>query len=494
MIDCQKISKVAGVEVYPSSVVESGKGVYFMGRKCDERFIGCVGGPCLSDSSKVGEIDGKCVCLGTKNAANAAAIREALPWTSPQCLGLKTSAGLGDRLGLATPGHIRAIRGTGIAPVLAQQSIRELARTKRTPQEVIDCTTFGVLQEGYRDGFGSDADHLQESADIDRTVQAGFTQFTIDPGRHVVNGTDSFTPVQAAAEYERLDFKTLEITNTGLLEMYVDKPFTLEGGSGVAFDDEDFLRAAVKYGNAVAHVVRMYRRLCEKCKRSFEVEVSVDETDTPTSPAEHYFFAAELKRLGVKWVSLAPRFVGRFEKGVDYIGDIRSFRSTFEQHVAVMRTLGPYKISIHSGSDKFAIYQIVAELTGGLVHLKTAGTSYLEALRAIAGTQPGLFREILDFARGRYETDKQSYHVSADVSKVPPASSIKDADLPVLLGDFHARQVLHVTFGSVLAEGDGNRFKAPLLKSLRANESVHYDAIQKHIAKHLQGFIPFVKK
>ncbi|MCK4276566.1 MAG: hypothetical protein KAX78_08630, partial [Phycisphaerae bacterium] len=207
-----------------------------------------------------------------------------------------------------------------------------------------------------------------------------------------------------------------------------------------------------------------------------------------TSPAEHYFFAAELERLGVKWVSMAPRFIGRFEKGVDYIGDLGEFRASFAEHVAVMRTVGPYKISIHSGSDKFSIYPIVCELTGGLVHLKTAGTSYLEAIRAIATIDPGLFRATLDFARDRYETDKATYHVSADLTKVPGADTLSDEQLPALLDDFDARQVLHVTFGSVLTADDGERFKTGIYAALQRDEDSHYAALAKHLGRHVAPF------
>ena len=152
-----------------------------------------------------------------------------------------------------------------------------------------------------------------------------------------------------------------------------------------------------------------------------ELEVSVDETETPTSHAEHIYIASELKRLGVKWVSLAPRYVGRFEKGVDYIGSLAAFEADFAGHAAIARWFGPYKLSLHSGSDKFSIYPIAARLSRGLVHLKTAGTSYLEALRTIAHHDPAFFREIYTFARQRYETDRLSYHVSAELSECPAA-------------------------------------------------------------------------
>ncbi|MHC4295241.1 MAG: tagaturonate epimerase family protein, partial [Planctomycetota bacterium] len=418
------------------------------------------------------------------------AIRTALPRTGPRSIGLTTSIGLGDRLGLATPGHIRAIRNRCITPILAQQSIREMTRTNRTPQQVMDSTTWGVFQEGFHREkfFGSDADHLQQLEDIDVTTAAGFTMFTIDPGVHVDNDADRLDTAALVEKYAALDFETLAVSSNDLKSRYVDKQFSLEGGDQVEFDESTFLRAAVKYGNAVAHTVKMYRHLCKVARGKFELEVSVDETESPTSPAEHYFFAAELKRLGVEWVSMAPRFIGRFEKGVDYIGDLDAFRESFARHVAVMRTLGPYKISIHSGSDKFSIYPIAAELTEGMVHLKTAGTSYLEALRAIATIDPPLFRAVLDFARERYETDKATYHVSADVSKVPPGGELKDDELAGLLDDFDARQVLHVTFGSVLTVDDGERFRTQIYAALDQDEEAHYAALEKHLQRHVAPF------
>ena len=167
-------------------------------------------------------------------------------------------------------------------------------------------------------------------------------------------------------------------------------------GRVLQFDEEILVRASVKYGRAIAHVARLYRHLATVGSgRAWEVEISVDETETPTTPAEHVYFATELRRLGVQWVSLAPRYIGRFEKGVDYIGDLAAFTADFAIHAAIARTLGPYKLSLHSGSDKFSIYEIAARETQGLVHLKTAGTSYLEALRTVAQVQPDLLRRHL---------------------------------------------------------------------------------------------------
>ncbi len=489
------LEKITGLDIYEGSLVPTDTGAYFLGRKGTDKLVGCVGEPCLPNVERAGELDGTCVCVGACDHANAVHLRERLPWTAPRCLGLATSAGLGDRLGLATPGHIRAMRreGAGLAVVLAQQSIREMTRTRRTPEQVMDSATYGVLQEGFTDGFGSDADHLQRPEDIDATVAAGFTLFTIDPGAHVVNEADEMDAAALSARLAELDFETLQTTAGDMRAAYAGKTFDLAGGGKVEMDELALLRAGVKYGSAIAHAVRMHRHLCDAAGGEFELEVSVDETDSPTTPGEHYFFASELKRLGVAWVSMAPRFIGRFEKGVDYIGDLDAFRASFAEHVAVMRTVGPYKMSIHSGSDKFSIYPIVAELTNGLVHLKTAGTSYLEALRAVARIDRRLFEEILTFAREHYEEDKKTYHVSADLSKVPTvddlvSDDVDDVELPGILDQFDTRQALHVTFGSVLTADGGERFRKRLYAALEADEEAHYAALEAHLGRHVAPF------
>ncbi len=463
----------------------------------DGRVAVCVA---LSSASVLLDLDGETggslsgpVLVGRRSPRNAAALRQHLPWLRPGPLGTRTSAGLGDRLGLATPGHVRAVRavGGGIAPIFPQQSIREMTRTGRTPIEVMDDATWGQFAEGWRGGTGADADHLKTTADVDACLAVGFSLFTIDPGEHVDSQADTADLAALRARTAALPWAELDDSEPALRKRYLGQSFAVEHLS-LAFDEATLLRAAVKYGRAVAHVARMSRHLLKAAgPRPVELEVSVDETDTPTSPAEHYWVAAELKRLGVAWVSLAPRFVGRFEKGVDYIGDLAALEQDLAAHAALARHLGPYKLSLHSGSDKFSVYPIAARLTRGLVHLKTAGTSYLEALRTAAALDPVFFRAIYAFARERYDTDKASYHVSAELRRAPEAAGVPEADLPSLLEQFDAREILHVTFGSVLKEvgADGRpRFKEALFGLLRSHPDAYARNLESHFARHLRPF------
>lgn len=426
--------------------------------------------------------------------ASAEALREALPFTAPEVVGLRKSAGLGDRLGIATPGHVRAIRAAGdVFPIYAQQSIREMERTERTPDEVMNAATWGVFQEGWRGGYGADADHLKTLADVDLCVAAGYTMYTFDPREHVDNEADSDPVDVLRGKYERLPWDRLGTDAEATYERYAGKRWSLTSDYELAMSEEDLLRAACKYGTGLAHIAGLYRHLVEAMDgRPYEVEVSVDETETPTRPAEHFYIASELQRLGVEWVSLAPRYVGRFEKGVDYIGDLDVFRRSFRRHVAIARALGPYKLSLHSGSDKFSIYPIVAEEAGEMVHLKTAGTSYLEALRAIAQVSPDLFREIMAFAIDHYSEDRATYHVSGELDRVPDPDELADEALMGVLNRFDARQVLHVTFGTVLTARDDEGaylFRDRIYATLEAHEEEHYRALAAHIGRHLDPFV-----
>jgi hypothetical protein len=489
-----ELDELTGKQVYPRSITATNNALLFLAREGEQKFLGILS----VDSGLPRKFEGAPteVQLGKQaltltmcetSPENAAALRSALPFLAPMPLGLKKSAGCGDRLGLATPGHIRAIRRSALAtmaPILAQQSIRENARTGRTPQQVMDEALWGIFQEGWREGFGADADHLKNTDDIDSCAAAGFTFYTIDPGEHVDNEANTAPVDVLKQKITALDWAALE-TTWDATQAALGRKIDL-GDFAVTISEEELLRAAAKYGRVVAHTVKMYRHL-EKVMngKPFELEMSVDETETVTTLAEHIYIAHELKRLGVRWVSLAPRYVGDFEKGVDYIGDLSEFEKSFAQHLAVSKTFGPYKLSLHSGSDKFSVYPIASRVAGELVHLKTAGTSYLEALRAIGKVNAPLFRRIVAFAKERYPVDRASYHVSAEVAKMPDVDALPNDKLTALLDDFHAREILHVTFGSVLHHPD---FREPFFATLRQHEGVYYDMLETHFGKH---FAPF---
>ena len=417
---------------------------------------------------------------------NAQALRSALPWLTPSRFGLHTSVGFGDRLGLATPGHVRALKTVGgpINPVFAQQSIREMGRCHRTPRNVLDDATWGAFQAGWTTPVGGDADHLEKLEDIDDTVAAGFVFYTLDPKAEVDPEAEHADAAVIQQKVEALDWPSLDSDLATFRKSYVGHRIDLEH-EAIELDDESVVRAMAKYGPSLAHAMAMYRRLREK-GIDCEVEFAVDETDYPTKPAEHVVVVSELQRLGMDFVSFAPRFVGRFEKGVEYIGDLDELQRDFEIHAEIARALGPYKLSLHSGSDKYSTYPLIAEATKGVVHLKTAGTSWAEALRVIAHNDPDLMREVLALALDSFEANRKSYHLSCDPTKIPTDPT--DDQVAQLMDRVDSRQVLHVGYGAILEE-----FGPRMYQVWNDNEEEHYRIIADHFVKHLTPFASYAR-
>jgi hypothetical protein len=382
--------------------------------------------------------------------------------------------------------------GAGFAPIFSQQSIREMTRTSRTAQDVMDDALAALEAVHWEDLHGADADHLKTKDDVDCTADAGFTFFTIDPSGHVDQRADDY------------DEATLRDKMAGLrdsiswLDCYTQKPIVLKTGVKIHFTEGEVMRAAVKYGPAIEAAIGLADYICQvqtEANREYEIELSIDETEQPTSLAEHWIIADQCLLRGVKLVSLAPRFVGDFEKGVDYIGNVEILEQSLEDHGAIARQLGPYKLSLHSGSDKLSMYAALARATQGHFHVKTAGTSYLEALRVIAIHEPGLFREICNFSRAHYDHDRATYHVHATLDNVASPTELTGdqqleqaylerwEDVPEGQGFTEAgRQILHCTFGSVLTDpGLGKAFH----DCVRTHGDTYAEVIAEHFSKHL---------
>ena len=411
-------------------------------------------------------------------------------------LGLAPSFGFGDRIGLATPGHVQAMKrsGSGIEAIFPQQSIREMTRTQRTPRQVMDDAMDGARSAGWRSQIGADADHLKMPDDVDVTAAVGFTFFTIDPSDDVDQKADDYDEQTLRAKFD-----TARET-APWFDGYLGKSIDLASGTTIELNEASCMRAAVKYGAAIRKALQLgdhIRAVHEASGRDYEIELSVDETDQPTTLAEHYIIADQCLRGGMKLVSLAPRFIGDFEKGVDFKGDVSALEASLNDHAAVAEMLGPYKLSLHSGSDKLSMYPALARATKGRFHVKTAGTSYLEALRVVARHDQPLFRRIIDFARGRYNTDKATYHVSATLEAVPPASELADAkrmeqiylecweDVPSGRGFTEpGRQILHCTFGSVLTDAE---FGPAVRAVLESHPGTYTEVLADHFSRHLEA-------
>lgn len=416
--------------------------------------------------------------------------------TTPVTLGIEPSFGFGDRIGLATPGHVQAMKeaGEGILPIFPQQSIREMARTSREPSTVMTEAMNAAIDAGWAGPIGADADHLKTPEDVDRTAAVGFTFFTIDPSDHVDEKSDSYDEVTLRSKFDAIKDEVVWYKD------YLGKTVKLPNGTTIDLNEEACMRCAVKYGKAITKALELadyIKRVNTANGKGYEIELSVDETDQPTTLAEHYIIADQCLGLGMQLVSLAPRFIGEMEKGVDYIGDIAALEASLADHNSIAELLGPYKLSLHSGSDKISMYPALARATKGRFHVKTAGTSYLEALRVAARHDKALFRRIVEFARERYDTDKATYHVHATVAGTPSPDELGDdtaiereyleiwSEVPEGKGFTKSgRQILHCTFGSTLTDPTLGK---ELRSVLESHPDTYAEVLSDHFARHLRA-------
>lgn len=422
---------------------------------------------------------GPWIATAELSVENARALHDLFPWTRPTSLReRRTTIGMGDRLGIATAGHIRAARQFNISPVLAQQSVRENEFIGRTYDDVVANATWSVFQEGYRSGYGADGDHLKNIPSIDTALAATMPMITLDLTEVMRPQVAEWTDSEVEEAFKELE----EPFRRRVLAEYAGHSFSLPEGDSIRFTAHDARLCAVMYGPALAFARTVNDHLDAATGGAYDLEISIDETTTPTVPSHHLFIARELQHRGVLVNSMAPRFIGEFEKGIDYIGDRDQFEEQFRVHCGIARAYGDYKISVHSGSDKFSIFPIVGRETGMRFHLKTSGTSWLEALRTISICDPALYRRIHAYALSRYERALDYYHISADFDAIPHPDTLTDEELPRYLEDDNARQMLHISYGEILHHQELRR---QLYACLHHFEEEYAEMLRLHFEKHI---------
>ncbi len=293
------------------------------------------------------------------------------------------SIGIGDRFGHQGVAQLRALQraaeqGVGLTPVW-NKSHREHTIIGTNPAMARRAADEAVRTAGWNAPYFVDADHIGlKSVDL---FLASSDFFTID----VADFIGKPAPEQELQAFLR----AMGPFRNGLSIPGIATPFRIS--------DDDILAVGRKYLLAVIEAGRIYRHIASaKDGRAIVIEVSIDEAEQPQSPVELFFLLGALAEQKVPVSTIAPKFTGHFLKGIDYVGDVRQFATEFEQDVCVVahavRAFGlpdGLKLSVHSGSDKFSLYPVIHRIikarNAGL-HLKTAGTTWLEELIGLAAS------------------------------------------------------------------------------------------------------------
>ena len=474
--------------IYEASIISIDSGYLFLVKDDNKKYLIALGNAELLqefDGEIIGALKNDNSDLLIKksyiNFKNLKIIQKIFPHLCPTVCGLRTSFGTGDRLGVVTPAHINAFQNTGFFPFLCQQSVRELLKRNVSWQKVIEDAVWGVFESGYKGPFGADADHIKEIEDLSNAIDNGFTMFTIDPSDYILEGVSQLGRSRISEIYNSIPERE-EIE-----KLYLGKKFIINKKI-LEFDEKSIPIIAVSYFEAIKHVTTCYKFLKQAKKNDFDFEVSMDEVDSSITPLAHIFIVKELQRNEVNFQNLALRFAGEWQKAVDYIGDLKEFLEDAKMHAEISKKFGGYKLSLHSGSEKFSVYKIFSEATEGHYHVKTSGTSWLESIRTVAEKDPELFSEIYKYALKKFEYDKKSYSISTKVSSIPNIEALQEEKYGSLLDLPECRQMMHIAFGSILTarENDQYIFNSRIYKTLFNNETLHYKYVSENIGKHLK--------
>lgn len=328
------------------------------------------------------------------------------------------SLGIGDRFAHEAEAQLMAFveaarLGVDVTPVW-NKSNREHLVVGSEPASVRGAADAAVRTLGWRATYFVDADHITATTAERFLEPCDF--FTLD-----VAGSIGL-PVAAEA-VEAFCARHGELT-ASVEVAGIDAP--------VAMSHETTERVARHYLGAVAAAGQLYRLIvAHRGEGTFLTEVSMDETDAPQTPADLLVILAALADEGIPVRTIAPRFSGRFNKGVDYVGDVAGFAAEFSADIAVVRhAVGAYglpedlKLSVHSGSDKFSIFPAIRHTTRRLdagVHVKTSGTTWLEEVIGLAEADGEGLTLVQDVYAGAYERREELCRPYASVIDIDPA-------------------------------------------------------------------------
>ncbi len=373
--------------------------------------------------------------------------------------------------------------GVDIVPVW-NKSNREHQIIGTQPHDVRKEADKAISDLAFKSSYFVDADHI--NADTVEPFIDSSDFFTLDVAAYIGKPARE-ADIDEAREY--LNKYTGELFISGL-----DDPFKVES------DDLD--RILNQYLLAIQNAGNLYKELCErKGEDKFIAEISMDEVETPQSPMELFFILALIAREGIKVQTIAPKFSGRFNKGVDYVGDVSGFRKEFEEDLLIIKyairefgMMDSLKLSIHSGSDKFSIYPIMGELIKKHdigIHVKTAGTTWLEEVIGLAmGDQNSLqlVKTIYGEAYGRQDELCGPYAdvIDIDQGKLPDPSEVDEWSGELFANsirhipdhpsyNLNMRQLLHVAYKLAAEKGE------EYILALRENQDVIAQQVETNI-------------
>ena len=405
----------------------------------------------------------------------------------------KYSIGTGDRFGKQAGAQLESVIKAGNAgkeiSIIWNKSYREHAIIHTDPASVRIAADSAVKSADWKGSYYVDADHISLKT-VDLFMDSS-DFFTLDVADFIGEKTD---------QKEVDKFVKENLIYSGKINIPgIENPLTIT--------EKSIRQIAERYLFAVKEAGKIYRHIeNKKGKDNFITEVSMDETDLPQTPEELLFILSAIAKEGIPVQTIAPKFTGRFNKGVDYAGDLEKFDKEFNDDICVIAWAvkkfdlpANLKLSVHSGSDKFSIYPFIRKCIrkhNAGVHVKTAGTTWLEELIGLAESGSNglaIAKEVYSSALSRYEELAEPYAsvIDIDRTKLPSSMEVESWTGKQYASalrhnqknseyNMHLRQLLHV--GYKVASEMGDRYLDALIENSEiVGKNVTENLFERHI-------------
>lgn len=327
------------------------------------------------------EENGVTIYIMALNPNNAAVVRRFVKWAAPKACGTKgTSIGFSDWLGTADAFVADLFVNRQMKPVLVEYTPEDSALLKRNFLEAVDTATWGILEKGYKEGYGANAAGLKTEEEIVKALLYGYSMVGFDCSEKINLSIEKLSQEEINKRFNQFN----DQFRNAMKESYLNAEFKV-GSSKLTFAEEDLYRIVLEYGEAIMHVQFIYNSYLKNTPWDIDFELSLSKPGKILTPQEHYLIANELQRNGIKLAAIC----------IDGVQDQEALHANLQLHCEIADTFG-YRLSFRNADLAVENPAAAVKYLKNKVHFKLNNILWLAALQLIAEKDAALLKKIAD--------------------------------------------------------------------------------------------------
>ena len=399
-------------------------------------------------AERTGEENGVNVAVMQLNSNNGAAVRRFVKWAAPSACGTKgTSVGFSDWVGAADAFAAELFAKRQMKPVLVDYTADNSAALKRNFLEAVDTATWGVMENGYKEGYGANAAGLKTEEDIVKALLYGYSMVGFDCSEKIDLSLEKLSDEAVEKRYNELN----EVFRAALAASYLNAEFKV-GSNTVKFTEEQLRRIVMEYGEAIMHVQFIYNSYLKNTPWDIDFELSLSKPGKMLTVQEHYLIANELQRNNIKLASIC----------LDGMQEQEALKEDLQVHCEIADTFG-YRLSFCNADLAQVDFASANKFLKGKVHFKLTNVLWSAALQMIAANNAEL------------------------MGKIAAAAELEVATAEELTAETEIGKAYALAYAKVLGPDAGN-MSAEIKDYLLANQNDYATSVTKNVEFYLKKF------